>query len=126
MNQIKTVVLAVLALSILSTGCTSFQRNENFQIKVSAAPGTKFTCKYEFGKSSGAISTAVIGPAYQTVLDLPLAEGYFDITKDTPGTVLKAAVFEGKQERFSFRSSTNTPAFRLIWDGTAWKSEVIK
>jgi hypothetical protein len=124
MNHTKAILLAACCLFL--TGCTTVQRGENFQIKVSGTPGAKFSCKYEFANSSGAISTAVTGQADRTILDLPAANGYCDITNETPGTVLKATVFEGKRERFSFRTSTNTPAFRLIRDSAGWRSEVRK
>jgi hypothetical protein len=119
------MALAALALCICTTGCTSLQRGKNFQIKISAPAGTKFSCNYAFGNSSGAISTAAIGQGYQTILDLPVENGSCDINKEPP-TVLTAAVFEGKRERFSFRSATNTAAFRLIRDSAGWRSEVIK
>ena len=121
----KCSALIALTLCFLSSGCATLGGNNNLLVKVSGPPGTKFTCKYRIGDLDGSITTATTGRDAETILDIPLHDGFCEITKASPA-VLKATVFEGKRERFSFRSSTNTPAFRLIRASGEWRSEVIR
>ena len=119
------IAVLVLAVCFLVTGCATLGRNNSLQVKVSGQAGTKFTCKYHLGDLDGSISTVTTGRDSETILDIPLRDGYCDFSKAT-SAVLKVRLFEGKRERFSFRSSTNTPAFRLIRESGIWRSEVIR
>ena len=123
----KSIAIAIAAITLcfLLTGCTTFGRNNNLQVKVSAPAGTRFTCKYQIGQLAGSISTTTSGREADTILDIPLYDGTCEFTKTSP-VLFKAAVFEGKRERFSFTSSTNTPAFRLIRTAGEWRSELIQ
>jgi hypothetical protein len=121
----KAIAVIALALCFLVTGCATLGRQNNLQVKVSGPAGTKFVCKYQLGDLAGSISTVTTGRESETILDIPLRDGYCDFSKAT-SAVLKVSLFEGKRERFSFRSSTNTPAFRLIRESGIWRSEVIR
>ena len=120
----KSIAVVAITLCLLITGCATLGRNNNLRVKVSGPAGTKFTCKYQFGDLAGSISTATTGRDSETILEIPLHDGSCEFTKASP-TVLKAAIFEGKHERFSFRSTTNTPGFRLVRESGTWRSEVI-
>ena len=121
----KSIALVALTLCFLIAGCATLEGNNNLRVKVSGPQGTKFTCKYRIGDLGGSIMTATTGRDSVTILDIPLGDGSCEFTKASPA-VLKATVFEGKRERLSFRSSTNTPAFRLIRESGEWRSEVIR
>ena len=115
----------MLALFLLLPGCASLQQSKNMQVKVSAPEDVQFSAKYNFGNFSGSMSTIARAQGHQTILDIPQAEGYLEISKEGP-SILTVAIFEGKRERFSFRSSTNTAAFKIVRDSTGWNSEVTK
>jgi hypothetical protein len=127
MKHAKRILLATVSLLCISMiSCATVSGSKNLQIKVSAPSATKFSCKFEFGNSSGSVSTTTSGQRYETILDIPLNNGSAEFVIQTPNAVLTAVVFEKGRERFSFRNSTNTPSFRLIRDNSEWRTETAK
>ena len=123
-HSTKIITISILALSLLLTACSTLTKSNQLVLKIEAAPGTKFTCQYQFAEHSGSIKTATTTAGDATFLSIPIRDGTCTITKGQTA-VLKAIVIESGKERFSFRSSTNTPAFRLIRDNGNWRSEPI-
>ncbi|HEX7858801.1 MAG TPA: hypothetical protein VF773_00585 [Verrucomicrobiae bacterium] len=114
-----------VALSLLLTGCSTLNDSNQLVLQVQAPPGTKFTCHYKFSEHSGSIKTATTAAGDATFLSIPIRDGSCEITKQDP-VILKAIITESGKERFSFRSATNTPAFRLIRSSGDWRTEVIR
>lgn len=121
----KTLAILILAISVLLTGCSTLTGNNQLVLKIQAPPGTKFTCKYQFGEHSGSIKTATTAAGEATFLSIPIRDGTCTITKED-SAILKAIITEAGKERFSFRTSTNTPAFRLIRSNGNWRTEPIR
>ena len=121
----KIITISILALALLLTACSTLTKSNQLVLRIEAAPGTKFTCQYHFGEHSGSIKTATTAAGDATFLSIPIRDGSCEITKQDP-IILKAIITESGKERFSFRSSTNTPAFRLIRSSGDWRTEVIR